>query len=157
MPKIEQWNSGSCWLVSYLISFWHHVYLSTSVTDWNIKLTVSTTTFRGWKKINEWKQIETTGDIIFSVFILCFLNSGLMPHHISFWLYSMCVSFSASSSSSFSLCRLEFQHGFSLPVPQLESFCGGVRVAVCLCSGRSHFYAWEPSLLPGGKSERETV
>lgn len=47
--------------------------------------------------------------------------------------------------------RLEFQHGLSLPVPQLESVCGGVCAPVCLCSGSSHFYAWEPPLLPGGK------
>lgn len=53
--------------------------------------------------------------------------------------------------------RLEFQHGLGLPVPQLESVRGGVRAAVRLCSRSSHFYAWEPSLLPGGKRERRSV
>lgn len=48
--------------------------------------------------------------------------------------------------------RLELQHGFSLPVPQLEGVRGGVCAAVRLRRGRSHFYAREPSLLPGGKS-----
>lgn len=56
-----------------------------------------------------------------------------------------------------SLCRLEFQHGFSLPVPQLASVCGGVCAAVCLCSGSTHFYAWEPPLLLGGKRETQCI
>lgn len=58
---------------------------------------------------------------------------------------------------SASLCRLEFQHGLSLPVPQLESVCGGVCTPVCLCGSSSHFYAWEPPLLPGGKRERQYI
>lgn len=52
--------------------------------------------------------------------------------------------------------RLELQHGFCLPVPQLEGVRGCVRAAVRLCSGGAHFYAWEPSLLPGGKRHIHT-
>lgn len=55
-----------------------------------------------------------------------------------------------------SSCRLELQHGFSLPVPQLEGVRGGVCAAVRLRGGRSHVYAREPSLLPGGKSQNLT-
>lgn len=38
-------------------------------------------------------------------------------------------------------CRLELQHGFGLPVPQLEGVRGCVCAAVRLCSGGAHFYA----------------
>lgn len=48
--------------------------------------------------------------------------------------------------------RLEFQHGIGLPVPQLASVRGGVCAAVCLSGRSSDFYAWEPPLLPGGKT-----
>ena len=37
--------------------------------------------------------------------------------------------------------RLEFQHGLSLPVPQLEGVCGGLRPALRLCRGGPHLYA----------------
>lgn len=85
-------------------------------------------------------------------FCACFMSVTLLelkPHYI----ISDFVSFRATAS----LRRLEFQHGFSLPVPQLESVCGGVCTAVCLCSGSSHFYAWEPPLLPGGKRQTQCI
>lgn len=72
----------------------------------------------------------------------CLVFSRFLLHRVIFFFTSS--------------CRLELQHGFSLPVPQLEGVRGGVCAAVRLCGGRSHVYAREPSLLPGGKSQNLT-
>lgn len=63
---------------------------------------------------------------------------------------------SLNAAASLPLGRLELQHGLGLPVPQLEGVRGGVRAAVRLRSGGAHFYAREPSLLPGGKRHAHT-
>lgn len=111
----------------HVISMWNlHVYLSMSVKG------------KGKEKLNQSSETPRALDFFVCVFcasfVLCLLAFlGLMPH----WTISDVVSLCATAS----LCRLEFQYGFSLPVPQLESVCGGVCTAVCLCSGSSHFYA----------------
>lgn len=48
--------------------------------------------------------------------------------------------------------RLELQHGFSIPVPQLEGVCGCVCPAVCVCCGGTYLHAWKSQILPWGKS-----
>lgn len=117
----------------------HSVCLSMSVKAWNIKPVVSNLEVKKEKKWN-------SGELLCA----CFIQVVKL---FMFFRTELCHMTSRVSSSG----RLEFQHGLSLPIPQLESVCGGVCAAVRLCSGSSHFYAWEPPLLPGGKREGDAV
>lgn len=46
--------------------------------------------------------------------------------------------------------RLEFQHGVSIPVSQLEGVCGRLCPALCMCCGGTYLHAWESQVLPWG-------
>lgn len=48
--------------------------------------------------------------------------------------------------------RLELQHGFSVPVPQLEGVCGRLRPALRLCRRGTHLHARKSQILPGGNA-----
>lgn len=47
--------------------------------------------------------------------------------------------------------RLELQHGFSIPVSQLEGVCGRMRPALCVCCSGTYLYARKSQILPWGK------
>lgn len=138
----KEWTTAGKCLACRLINFtslWKlHVWTAPGVTHWNVF------------KILQWM------DFVSVCVCVCF------SHSISAWSRYK-VSYRTTFISDFTrfhatasfLRRLELQHGFGLPVPQLESVCGGVRAAVRLCSGSAHFYAWEPPLLPGGKRQTQ--
>lgn len=104
-----------------------------------------------WFSLKTWHKEK---NVIFPcVFSFCFFfpHSNVTVCMVPCSIASISL-FHASPHDCFSPHgRLELQHGFCLPVPQLEGVRGCVRAAMCLCSGGAHFYAWEPSLLPGGK------
>ena len=86
------------------------------------------------------------------VAFLAFIYTNFL--HIS--LLDLYTALQTTSKTWFSLvlfattCRLEFQYGVSVPVPQLEGVCGRLCPALCLCCGGTHLHARKSQVLPWG-------
>lgn len=87
-------------------------------------------------------------------------SESCTTQNLNYFLYiNVCTSCSATLFICISpycfgvyatVCRLEFQYGFSIPVSQLEGVCGCLCPALCLRCGGTYLHARKSPVLPWG-------